>query len=54
MTFCTRIVAVAAVLIAFALGVPVQAKTLQDDALCSRAEQRDADAQFNLVVRYAI
>ena len=54
MAFCTQIVTVAAVLIGLALCVPVQAKTLQDDALRARAEKSDADAQYNLVVRQAI
>ena len=53
MTFCTQIVTVAAVLIGLALCVPVQAKTLQDDALRARAEKSDADAQYNLVARKA-
>ncbi len=40
MTFCTQIVTVAAVLIALALCVPLQAKTLQDDALRARTPTR--------------
>ena len=50
MTFCTQIVTVAAVLIALALCVPLQAKTLQDDSLRARTPTRSTTS----LVRQAI
>ena len=47
MTFCTRIVAVVVVLTALVLCVPVLAQMPEIDALRARAEQGDAEAQFN-------
>jgi hypothetical protein len=51
MTHAVRFVAVVAVLTALAVGAPVQAQTPEIDALRVRAEQGDAEAQFNLGVR---
>jgi len=48
MTHAVRFVAVVAVLTALALCVPVQAQTPEIDALRARAEQGDAEAQYNL------
>ena len=45
------LVAAAAGLVALAAGPPVQAQTPAIDALRARAEQGDADAQFNLGFR---
>jgi hypothetical protein len=47
MTPVVRFVAVA-VLVALAVGAPVQAQTPEIDALRVRAEAGDAEAQFNL------
>ena len=47
-----RFVAVVAVLTALVVCVPVQAQTPEIDALRARAEQGDAEAQFNLGVIY--
>ena len=52
MTHAVRIVAVVAVLTALAQCVPMQAQTPAADALWVRAEAGDAEAQFNLGVRY--
>ena len=54
MTHATRFVAVAAVLTALALCVPVQAQTPFVDALRARAEAGDAEAQLSLAVGYAV
>ena len=51
MTHATRF---AAVLVALALCAPVQAQTPEIDALRVRAEQGDAEAQYNLGLIYAI
>jgi len=51
MTHATRFVAVA-VLAALALCAPVQAQTPEIDALRARAEQGDAEAQYNLGSMY--
>ena len=51
MTHAVRSVAVA-VPVALVLCVPVQAQTPEIDALRARAEQGDAEAQFELGVRY--
>ena len=51
MTLYARIITLAAVLVALAVGA--QAQTPEIDALRARAEQGDASAQFNLGVRYA-
>ena len=51
MTHATRFVAVA-VLVALAVGAPVQAQTPQIDALRVRAEAGDADAQTVLGAMY--
>ena len=51
MTHATRFIAVA-VLVALAVGAPVQAQTPEIDALRVRAEAGDAEAQNNLGVRY--
>ena len=53
MTHATRIVAAVAVLVALAVGAPVQAQTPEIDALRARAEAGDAEAQYNLGVMYA-
>ena len=47
MTFCTQIVTVAAVLIALALWVPLQAKTLQDDSLRARTPTRSTTSPWS-------
>ena len=52
MTHATRFVAVAAVLTALALCVPVQAQTPEIDALRARSEAGDAEAQHTLGIRY--
>jgi len=52
MTHATRFAAVA-VLVALAVGAPVQAQTPEIDALRVRAEQGDVEAQNNLGDRYA-
>jgi TPR repeat protein len=52
MTHATRFAAVA-VLVALAVGAPVQAQTPEIDALRARAEAGDAEAQFNLGTVYA-
>jgi len=52
MTHATRFVAVA-VLVALAVGAPVQAQTPEVDALRVRAEAGDAVAQYSLGVSYA-
>jgi hypothetical protein len=53
MTHATRFVTVAvAVLVALAVGAPVQAQTPEVDALRVRAEAGDVEAQNNLGVRY--
>ena len=52
MTHATRFVAVA-VLVALAVGAPVQAQTPEIDALRVRAEAGDPNAQNDLGVRYA-
>lgn len=49
----TRIVAVAALLIALVLSAPVQAQAPEIDALRARAEDGDGDAQNNLGVMCA-
>ena len=53
MTHATRFIAVA-VLGALALCVPVQAQTPEIDALRVRAEAGDAEARYNLALRYDI
>ena len=53
MTHATRFVAVA-VLVALVLCVPVQAQTPEIDAWRVRAEQGDAEAQYNRGLIYAI
>ena len=52
MTHATRFAAVA-VLVALAVGAPVQAQTPEIDALRARAESGDAVAQYDLGVMYA-
>ncbi len=52
MTHATRFVAVA-VLVALAVGAPVQAQTPEIDALRVRAEAGDPNSQNDLGVRYA-
>jgi len=47
------LVAAVAVLVALAVGAPVRAQTPEIDALRTRAEQGNADAQSNLGVMYA-
>jgi hypothetical protein len=56
MTHATRIVAVVAVLIALAVGAPVQAQTPEIDALRVRAEAGVASAQNDLgfIIRLAL
>ena len=51
MTHAVRFVAVVAVLVAL-VGAPVQAQTPETDALRVRAEQGDAEAQYNLGLIY--
>ena len=51
MTIYAKIITLAAVLVALAVGA--QAQTPEIDALRARAEQGDAEAQFNLGVMYA-
>jgi len=51
MTIYAKIITLAAVLVALAVGA--QAQTPLIDALRARAEQGDATAQYNLGVRYA-
>ena len=51
MTLYARIITLAAVLVALAVGAQVQ--TPEIDAVRARAEQGDADAQYNLGVSYA-
>ena len=53
MTHAVRFVAVVAVLTALALCAPVQAQTPEIDALRVRAEQGDAEAQYNLGLMYS-
>ena len=52
MTHAVRIVASVAVLVALGVGAPVQAQTPEIDALRARAEQGDAEAQYDLGVMY--
>jgi hypothetical protein len=47
------LVAAVAVLVALAVGAPVQAQTPEIDVLRVRAEAGDAAAQYNLGVMYA-
>ena len=47
------LVAAVAVLVALAVGAPVQAQTPEIDALRARAEAGDAEAQDDLGVMYA-
>ena len=54
MTHATRIVAAVAVLIALAVGAPVQAQTPEIDALRVRAEAGDAEAQYHFGNMYAL
>ena len=51
MTIYAKIITLVAVLVALAVGA--QAQTPEIDALRARAEQEDAEAQFNLGVMYA-
>ena len=51
MTLYARIITLAAVLVALAVGA--QAQTPEVDALRARAAQGDAEAQFNIGVMYA-
>ena len=53
MTHYLRFVAVAAVLSALVVCVSVQAQTSEIDALRARAEQGEAEAQYDLGVMYA-
>jgi len=53
MTHATRFVAVA-VLVVLAVGAPVQAQTPEIDALRAFADERDAEAQVNPGVSYAV
>ena len=52
MTHATRIVASVAVLVALAVGAPVQAQTPEIDTLRARAEAGVASAPFTLAFMY--
>ena len=52
MTIYAKIITLAAVLVALAVGAPLQAQTPEIDALRARAEEGVASAQFSLGFRY--
>jgi TPR repeat protein len=53
MTIYAKIITLAAVLVALAVGAPLQAQTPEIDALRARAEEGVASAQFSLGFMYA-